>query len=160
MTAQLAADDPKVRALAVSVLAKMDGKLSHADAAIAKALADPAEQVRAAAMSSVVVIAHRRGAAPAELIAALVKTLGSPSWADRRVAVLSLGQLGAAADVVALTKTAADPSSFVREAVAIALGEIGGAGVVETLTNLTRDDVPQVQDAATRSLAQVKGVRY
>ena len=40
VTAQLAAEDPKVRALAISVLAKIDGGKPEADAAIAKALAD------------------------------------------------------------------------------------------------------------------------
>src|SRR6185436_243520 len=81
ITAQLTSDDPKVRALAVSVLAKIDGgKVRGAEAAIAKALGDPADQVRGAAMNAVAVLATRRGAAPPALVTALVKALASPSW--------------------------------------------------------------------------------
>jgi tetratricopeptide (TPR) repeat protein len=157
VTAQLTSDDPKVRALAVSVTAKLEpGKGGKAEAAISKALADPSDQVRAAAMQSIAVLAKRRGAAPPALVTALTKTLGSPSWSDRRVAALSLGKLGAAADVQALIKAAKDASSFVREAVAVALGQIGGSQVVDTLQMLAKDDVVQVREAATRALAALK----
>jgi tetratricopeptide (TPR) repeat protein len=153
IAALLTADDPKVRALAVSVLAKLDGgKLHGADAAIQKALVDPAEQVRAAAMESVAVVARRRGAAPPELVGALAKMLEAPAWADRRVAALSLGRLGSGSDPAPLLKAAHDPSSFVREAVAMALGQLGGAKVTETLTELSHDDVPQVREAAQKAL--------
>jgi len=160
VTAQLASQDPKVRALAVSVTAKLDaskgGKAGKADAAIAKALTDPAEQVRAAAMESVAVLAKRRGGAPADLVASLTKVLSGGSWSDRRVAALSLGKLGPAADLAALAKAARDSSSFVREAVAIALGEIGGAQVEPTLQMLAKDEVVQVREAAARSLSALK----
>lgn len=157
VAAQLTSEDPKVRALAVSVIAKLDtGKTGRADAAITKALADSAEQVRAAAMQSVAVLARRRGTAPVELVAALSRTLASGTWSDRRVAALSLGKLGPAGDVPALVRAAKDSSSFVREAVAIALGQVGGAQVTDTLQALARDQVPQVREAATRSLATMK----
>ncbi len=158
VVAQLASEDPKVRALAVSVLTKMDGgKLKSADTAIAKALADPADQVRASAMQSVVVLAKRRGSAPPALVAQLAKTLSAGAWADRRVAALSLGRLGSSGDVNALMKAASDSSSFVREAVAVALGQVGGGGPVETaLQTLAKDAVPQVRDAAAASLAGIK----
>ncbi|MDB4957212.1 MAG: Tetratricopeptide 2 repeat protein [Myxococcales bacterium] len=150
---QLTADDPKVRALAISVVAKLDGGKTHpVDQAIQKALTDPADQVRAAAMASVVVVAKRRGTAPPELVAALVKMLQSAAWADRRGAALALGKLGPSTDVAALVKAAADSSSFVREAVAIALGQVGGPQVTEPLTTLAHDDVAQVREAATQSL--------
>ncbi len=153
---QLAAEDPKVRALAVSVIAKMDGgKLHGADAAIAKALEDPTDLVRAAAMNAVVVVAARRGSAPPELVAQLGKILSSGSWVDRPIAALSLGKLGTKTDVAALTRAATDPSSFVREAVANALGQVGGPGVVEPLTALSHDPLPQVRDAASRALATI-----
>jgi tetratricopeptide (TPR) repeat protein/HEAT repeat protein len=153
--AQLASDDPKVRALAVSVLAKIDGgKLTSGEAAIAKALTDPADQVRASAMLSVAVLAKRRGSAPPALVAALAKTLASGEWADRRAAALALGRLGAGGDTGALIKAGTDASSFVREAVAIALGDAGSVpGAAETLQKLAKDDVPQVREAATRALA-------
>ena len=158
VTAQLASDDPKVRALAVSVLAKLDdGKGRGAEAAIAKALADPADQVRGSAMNAVAVLAARRGSAPPALIAALVKALASPGWGDRRIAALALGRLGEKGDAAALTKAAGDPSSFVREAVARSLPGSGAA--LDALLALSRDDVPQVRAAAARSLAPLKDER-
>jgi HEAT repeat protein len=160
VAAHLGDDDPKVRALAVSVAAKLDTKAKPADTAVGKALADPAAQVRASAMMSVAVITHRRGNAPAPLVAALVKTLGSQAWEDRRVAALALGELGAqlpAADVTALANAAGDASSFVREAVAIGLGKVGGPKATEALDRLAKDDVPQVREAAIRSLGRPLG---
>jgi len=158
VTAQLASDDPKVRALSVSVLAKMDGgKQKGGEPAIAKALNDPADQVRAAAMQSVAVLAARRGSAPPALVSALAKTLATGAWADRRSAALALGRLGAAGDTGALIKAASDASSFVREAVAIALGDAGTAsGAMDALQKLAKDDVPQVREAAARALAANK----
>jgi tetratricopeptide (TPR) repeat protein len=151
VAAQLAADDPKVRALAISVMAKLDGGKTHqVDAAIIKALGDPADQVRAVAMASIAVVAKHRGTAPPELVSALVKVLQSGAWADRRGAALALGKLGPSADVPALVKAAGDSSSFVREAVAIALVQIGGPQVTEPLTTLSHDEVPQVRDAALK----------
>lgn len=158
ISAQLASDDPKVRALAVSVYAKLDGgKVRGADQAIGKALADPADQVRAAAMNAVAVLAQRRGAKPVELVAAVAKALAAGPWPDRRVAALALGKLGAAGEPAALLKAAADPSSFVREAVAEAIGGLPGS--VDALLQLSRDDVPQVRAAAARSLGKVKDER-
>ena len=160
ITAQLTSEDPKVRALAVSVIAKLDGgKVRAADAAITKALADPADQVRAAAMNAIPVVALRRGSAPAELVAALTRTLASGTWADRRAAALAMGKLGPSSDTGALLKAAADPSSFVREAVAIALTSLGGGAVVEPLLALSRDEVAQVRAAAARGLGTVKDER-
>jgi HEAT repeat protein len=157
VTAQLTSDDPKVRALAISVTAKLDnGKGSKAEAAITKAMSDPSDQVRAAAMQSIAVLAKRRGWGAPDRVAALSSPPGWASGGARRVAALSLGKLGSAADVGALAKAAKDASSFVREAVAIALGEIGGAGVTETLQMLAKDEVAQVREAATRALSAVK----
>jgi HEAT repeat protein len=107
-------------------------------------------------MQSVAVLAKRRGAAPPDLVAALTRTLSGPSWADRRVAALSLGKLGAAADAGALVKAAKDSSSFVREAVAIALGQVGGPQAEPTLQMLAKDDVVQVREAAQKALAGIK----
>ncbi|HEX4418037.1 MAG TPA: HEAT repeat domain-containing protein [Kofleriaceae bacterium] len=164
VAAQLASEDPKVRALAVSVLAKLDGGVVHsAEAAIAKALGDPADQVRGAAMSSVAVLAIRRGSAPPALVAALVKTLTSPGaapWGDRRTAALALGRLGEQGDPAALIRAAGDTSSFVREAVATALAAAPGApGGLDASLALSHDDVPQVRAAAARSLGLLKDSR-
>jgi len=158
ITAQLTSDDPKVRALAVSVLAKLDGgKLHGADAAVTRALGDPADQVRAAGMNAIAVLAARRGAAPPALVSALVHALASPGWSDRRVAALALGQLGDKGDPAALIKAAGDPSSFVREAVASALAS--QAGSLDALLALSRDEVSQVRAAAAQSLATQKDER-
>ena len=158
IASQLASEDPKVRALAVSVLAKLDGgKGPSADGAIAKGLADPADLVRASAMNAVAVLAQRRGARPAELVAAVSRILASGTWPDRRVAALALGKLGAQGEPAALVRAAADPSSFVREAVATALGGLPGS--LDTLLQLSRDEVPHVRAAAAQSLGQAKDER-
>lgn len=158
--AQLTSDDPKVRALAISVLAKLDGgKVRVADAAITSGLEDPADQVRAAAMAAIATLARRRGAAPVELVAELSKRLAIGSWADRRVAALTMGQLGANSAPGALRKAASDPSSFVREAVALALAELGGPGVIDPLIQLSKDEIAQVRAAAARGLAASKDER-
>jgi cellulose synthase operon protein C len=161
VAAQLTSEDPKVRALAISVTAKLDGgKLRGADAAIEKALADPADQVRAAAMSAIPVLARRRGRAPAELVALLGKTLVTAAWADRRAAALALGKLGPSGDPALLVKAGTDSSSFVREAVAQALGAISGApGALEAELKLSADEVAQVRVAAVTSLAAFPDAR-
>jgi HEAT repeat protein/tetratricopeptide (TPR) repeat protein len=157
VTAQLTSDDPKVRALAVSVLSKLDAGAPAVDTAIGRALGDPAEQVRGAAMNAVAVLATRRGAAPPALVTAVVRALGSPSWGDRRIAALALGRLGDTGDTAALIKAAGDSSSFVREAVAQALS--GTAAAIDALLALSRDEIPQVRAAAARSLGALKDDR-
>ncbi|MCW5807642.1 MAG: HEAT repeat domain-containing protein [Deltaproteobacteria bacterium] len=152
ITAQLASEDPKVRALAVSVFAKLDGPKRNAEAAVAKALGDATDLVRTSAMNAIVVLHQRRGGAPSELLAALSKTLGSPSWADRRAAALAMGRLGPAADHAALIKAAGDSLSFVREAVATALAGATQPGTLDAVLKLSTDDVPQVRIAAARAL--------
>jgi HEAT repeat protein len=142
----------------VSVLAKIDGgKVRGADAAIAKALGDPADQVRGAAMNAVAVLAARRGGAPPMLVTALVRALANPGWRDRRIAALALGRLGEKGDPAALVRAAGDASSFVREAVAHALAN--DAAAIDALLALSRDDVPQVRAASARSLGTLKDDR-
>jgi tetratricopeptide (TPR) repeat protein/HEAT repeat protein len=155
---QLASEDPKVRALAVSVIAKLDDGKGTAIAAISKALGDPADQVRAAGMSSIAVLAAR-GVAPPELIKSLTKTLANGMWPDRRVAAQALGRLGDKGDPQALVKAAADSSSFVREAVASALGGLTVAGAFEAVLKLSHDEVAQVRAAAAAALATSKDER-
>jgi len=150
----LGSDDPKVRALAVSVLAKLDGgKLHSADAAIGKAIIDPVEQVRASAMWSIVVLAKRRGTVPAPLVTRLGNTLAQGTWNDKLVAATAMGQLGASADVSALIHAASDSSSFVREATATSLGQLGTKDAIDALVMLSKDSIAQVRAAAARALA-------
>jgi HEAT repeat protein len=108
-------------------------------------------------MNAVAVLAQRRGAKPAELVASVVKVLAAGPWTDRRVAALALGRLGAQGEPSALVKAAGDPSSFVREAVASALAGLPGG--LDALLQLSRDEVPQVRASAARSLGQVKDER-
>jgi tetratricopeptide (TPR) repeat protein len=158
VTAHLTSEDPKVRALAVSVLAKLDGAKSvHADAAIRKALADPMDQVRASAMNAIAVLAKRRGNAPKDLVASLTKALASGAWVDRPVAVRVLGALGARGDMAQLYKAAGDTSSFVREAVAESVPPDGQG--LEVLLALSKDEIAQVRAAAARGLAASKDDR-
>ena len=160
VTAQLASDDSKVRALAISVLAKIDaGTMRGADAAIAKALDDTADYVRASAMNAVVVLARRRGAAPPDLVAALGKVLATGDWGDRRVAARALGQLGVAGDLASLVKAANDPQPFVRTEVAIAFGLTQTTGSLDVVLKLSRDDNREVRAAAALSLGSYKDPR-
>jgi HEAT repeat protein len=108
-------------------------------------------------MNAVAVLAQRRGAKPAELVASVVKVLASGPWTDRRVAAIALGKLGPHGDPAALVKAAGDSSSFVREAVASAIGGLPGS--LDALLQLSRDEVPQVRASAARSLGQVKDER-
>lgn len=161
IAAQLGSDDAKVRALAVSVYAKLDGgratNLQGADAAIAKALGDPADQVRAAGMNAVAVLALRRNASPTELVAAVVKVLKAGDWADRMVAATALGKLGKLGDPAALIKAADDSSGFVRTNVAAAVGGVPGG--LDALLKLSRDGDKAVRAAAARALGAVKDER-
>lgn len=160
ITLQLSSEDPKVRALAISVLAKLDGpKVRGAETAITKALGDPADQVRASAMNAIAVLAERRGSPQPELVRALSTTLASGTWPDRRVAAFALGRLGMAGDPAALVKAATDTSSFVREAVATALASTQGPQAIDALLKLSRDDVAQVRAATYRGLAASRDER-
>lgn len=155
VAAQLASDDPKVRALAVSVYAKLDGGKLDAHAAVARALADDSDQVRGAAMLAVAVLAERRGAPAADLVAALDQALTAGDWADQQLAVTALGRIGAAGRPAAVIRAASSRQGFVRGAAATALGEPGmrqAAGVVDALLALSRDTSPEVRAAAARSL--------
>ncbi|HEX7842687.1 MAG TPA: HEAT repeat domain-containing protein, partial [Kofleriaceae bacterium] len=157
VTAQIASDDPKARALAVSVLAKLDTGKPAAGEAIARALGDTAEQVRGAAMNAIVVLAARRGAAPPALVQALVEELSSPTLGDRMNAAVALGRLGGKGNLEALVGAAGDPSGFVREAVAQALANVPSG--IDALLTLSRDEIYQVRAAAARSLGTLSDPR-
>jgi HEAT repeat protein len=171
VTAQLTSGDARVHALALSVLAKIDGgKVSGAEAAIAGALDNYARQVRKdpkqvsedarqvgyAAMNAVVVLAARRGSAPPALVARLVDVLASQDR-DRLHAAIALGKLGAKGDPGALIKAAGDPQSYVRTAVAEGLASTAPA--IDALLALSRDQHWQVRAAAARSLGTLKDPR-
>jgi tetratricopeptide (TPR) repeat protein/HEAT repeat protein len=145
--------DPKVRGLALSVLAKVDGP--DVAAAIAAGLGDPAPQVRAAAAAAAVTLTRVRGRTPAPVAAALSKALASKAWQDRRAAADALGALGAAADVAGLRKALADEKGFVREAAARSLGELRARAAVPDLIEVTRHDYASVRRAAAAALVAI-----
>jgi len=153
VAAHLHDPDPKVRGLALSVLAKVDGP--GAAEAIVAALADDAAQVRTAAAEAAVTLTRVRGAAPAPVAAALGQALSSKAWEDRRAAAAALGALGAAADVDALRKALADEKGFVREAAARSLGQLRARAAVPDLIELTRHDYASVRRAAAAALVAI-----
>ena len=147
--------DAKVRALALSVLAKIDAP--DVDAAIGKALADPARLVKRAALRGAVVVVTRRPAAAKTLGPLLASTLATATAGeDRAAAARALADLGGI-ELPSLIKAATDPWAFVREPVADALGASGAAAAVEPLLALSRDDIPHVRAAAARALGKVPG---
>jgi tetratricopeptide (TPR) repeat protein len=143
-------EDAKVRALAVSLTAKLAPAPLDT---LGKAMKDPADQVRAAALLSVRALLARR-IDPAPVVPAILRALGSPVWKDRLVAAQAYGVLAAGgADPAPLVKAAGDESAFVREAVATALAPAASGGAArEAELKLSRDDIPQVRDAAKRAL--------
>jgi cellulose synthase operon protein C len=146
----LADRDAKVRAVALSVAAKIDAP--GVDEAIAKAFSDPAGLVRQAAMRAVVVVHGRRSEVPRALAAGLTRSLTADDWDDRRAAAQAIGRLGAAADVAALSAALADDNAFVREEAAIALGRLGARSATDALITATHDDTWNVRAAAAAAL--------
>ncbi|MBP6631904.1 MAG: HEAT repeat domain-containing protein [Kofleriaceae bacterium] len=155
VAAHAASTDAKVRAVTVSVLAKIGGAAS--EAAIAAGLTDKVGLVRQAAMTAVVTVRRRAGRTPPALRAGLAQAIAAGSWQDRRAAAVAMGALATEADLAALGRAATDASSYVREAVASALGEAGQAGGAALVLSLSRDDVAPVRAAAARALRRLGG---
>ncbi|HTJ40847.1 MAG TPA: HEAT repeat domain-containing protein [Kofleriaceae bacterium] len=147
--------DPKVRALAVSVLAKLDA--AGADAAIVTALGDDAPNVRASAARAAAVLARIHGSAPASLAPALTAQLKAKGWEDRMNAASALGAIGASSASAELARVLTDDNAWVREAAASSLGALKAKDgpVVDALLAATRDDVPPVRRAAAAALVAI-----
>lgn len=156
--------DPKIRALVLSVLAKVDAK--GIDDLLATTLADKRmldhtdeDKIRlvgTTALAAVITVARTRPAAGQKLAPAIGKLLGSTDWQIRQAAALTLGALGGL-ELAALTKAATDAQAFVREPVAVALGASGAQGAVDPLLALSHDDIAAVRAAAARALGKVPG---
>jgi HEAT repeat protein len=143
--------DAKVRAVALSVAAKIDAP--KVDDAIVEAFGDQAGLVRRAAMRAVVAVGARRGKVSDPLRKALVKSLSGDDWEDRQAAVHAIGAIGGEAD--ALIGALGDDNAFVREAAAIVLGQQKAKGAVDALLTATEDDTWNVRAAAATALRAI-----
>lgn len=150
VVAHLGDEDPKVRATALSVAAKLGA--AGVDDAITRALADDAMHVRHAALRAIASVARVKGAAPAALAKAAAERLRAEDWRDRQAAARALAQLGKQADVDALIAALADDNGYVRTAAAQAVGELRAARAVDALLAATDDEAWQVRAAAAAAL--------
>ena len=150
VASHLTASDSRERALALSVLAKIDAR--DVDRAVIAGFGDDKPQVRQAAMRAVVTLSRIRARPTPALRDALSGALRQGAWQDRQAAAEAMGELGAAADVPALVRALGDDIGFVREAAATALGRAKATGAVEALIAASRDEVPAVRRAAATSL--------
>jgi tetratricopeptide (TPR) repeat protein len=148
----IAAGDDKLRALALSVLSKVDPP--RAIAPTEAGLGSDSSIVRRAALTAAVRLS--RGPAP-QLTAAVVALLAHPDWQVRRVATTTVGEMAGPAAVAALQRTAGDSSSYVREATAAALGQCRSQETTATLATLAADPVAQVRAAVARALETTPG---
>jgi HEAT repeat protein len=159
VAAHLKDRDPKVRAVALSVAAKIDAGGGTIDDAVVAALGDDASQVRQAAMRAVVTVARKRGEVPAGLRTALAGAIDDGEWQDRRVAARALGDLGGRASgavldaiVDGLIPGLGDDSAYVRETSADALAPLGSRRATQALIAASRDEVWEVRRAAAAAL--------
>jgi len=90
------------------------------------------------------------GTAPPELVAALVKALGSPGWGDRRIAALALGRLGFQGRSERADQDGGRPVELCPRSGRPRAGD--NAAALDALLALSRDEVPQVRAAAAHSL--------
>ncbi len=153
VVAHLTAEDAKVRAVALSVAAKLDAQ--GIDDGITRALTDAALGVRHAALGAVATLARVRGSAPASLVKAAHAQLASAEWRDRQAAARVIGALGKQADINALITALADDNGYVRTAAAAAVGTLRAARAVDALLTATEDDAWQVRAAAAEALVAI-----
>src|SRR5258705_4562998 len=76
--------------------------------------------------------------------------------AQRRVAIIELGNSGDPAAVALLDQTVSDPHAGVRQQGALALGEVDGPDTAAALARLLVDPEQAGASAAAPSLAQLK----
>lgn len=148
--AHLADDDPKVRAAALSALARAGGLDSGS---VAAALADPEPSVR---MGAIEVVAGTREAVHG---LDLVAMLADPDDRVVEVAAWALGELEppTAAAVEPLCGLVRDHGDkLVREAAVAALGAIGDPRALETILAAT-SDIATVRRRAVIALAPFEG---
>ncbi|WP_428266586.1 tetratricopeptide repeat protein [Haliangium sp.] len=149
--------DPTVRALVMSVIAKIDTP-EAADLVLA-GMGDATPQVQRAAMRAAArhIELHERGGRP--LASAVAARLRAGERQVRADAAATLGELGPLADLDALIDALADDSGLVRERAVISLGRLAGAGIerdriAEALVQASGEVSAYIRLAATEALAQ------
>ncbi len=147
-------EDSKVRALALSVLAKADA--SQAIDALETGMTDSSPAVRRAVMKTATRYAQHHPEASAALAKAVAARLSAKGWLERTDAARALGGLGKAAPVDALITALDDDFGYVREAAARSLGAIGDPRAAGALQRATDDRDPKVAAAARKSLQQIR----
>ncbi len=147
-------EDSKVRALALSVLAKTDA--ADVGDALEAGLADHSTAVRRAAMKTTTRYVQRHPKAGAGLAQAIAARLSAKGWLERTDAARALGAMGKATPVDALIGALDDDFGYVREAAATSLGTIGNPRAVAALEHAADDRDPKVAAAARKSLQQIR----
>lgn len=149
--------DPKVRALALAVLAKIGSPA--AEKALILGMDDAVLSVRRAAMLAATTRARLYPGSGAVLSRALRDRLSADAWQVRAQAAEALGALGPHADRAALEQALSDRNAYVRANAAVALGVLLHADSVGALIAATSDRDQTVASAAARSLAAIGGPR-
>jgi hypothetical protein len=150
--------DPPVRVAALRVLGRVRGGLP----AVTRALADPAGEVRIAALQAL----GEAGAHPDDLheaAQAAGRIAGARDWRERRAALAAMPH-ASASSAAALALDDAD--GFVRETAALVLGQVCGKPApkglpkssIETLAKHLNDEAPAVRAAVAGSLKRCRAV--
>lgn len=166
--------DERVRRRAVELLKGAGG----GDRPLLRALRDPSQEVRRAALGAVTdtlrgpeagsAVLHAAGSDPdleADGVAALAAVMeddgaelidllmGAGKTSARRVAIRALARLHEPLAIPALRHLILDPDQGIRVESAIALGLIGGRDAAEALEDGLRDPVEEVRAAALHAVA-------
>ena len=147
--------DSKVRALTLSVLAKID--VSDTVTTLLRSIDEQRGLVRLAAMRAAANHVRLYGKHGPELARAVANQLHSDRWQARLEAAEILGRFGKYAPEAALIEATRDPYAYVREGAVVALGRLQRQSAVEALIAASTDTDRAVQLAAIRSLGAIGG---
>lgn len=149
--------DTKVRALALSVMAK--GDMPGAPEILTRSMSDERALIRLAAMRAAAAYVRIHGKQGPTLAAAVATRLGSDSWKARVEAADALGSFGKHASEKALITATRDSNAYVRERAVHALGRLARRSSLPAVLASLDDDLVAVQVAAVQSLAAIGGKR-
>jgi cyclophilin family peptidyl-prolyl cis-trans isomerase/HEAT repeat protein len=139
---------PLVRLFAIRGLGKLDPD-PDVDPALARAAADPDDAVATEAAAAIARHPSREAAA------ALLALLDREAVAVRRVAVRSLGAMGAFGEEAAFERAGDDPSPSVRGEVVPARARLGGEEVLSAVEEALADLHPLVREKACEAAARL-----